>query len=148
MTATLNLRALAWALLLTSVAMGTPAQPAEFGDNTSSYANDGECDDRRFVGRGMALDVDDNYHDADDCRHLFQYGALWLWNETQAQAATQCTAIEFGDDSGDYTHDGECDDARFDGPGTASTITTSSMYRDASDCRAQCNAGRAMLRHY
>jgi hypothetical protein len=31
-----------------------PAVTADFGDDTSTYANDGECDDNRFSGEGAA----------------------------------------------------------------------------------------------
>ena len=52
----------------------------EWGDNTSNWANDGECDDPRFAGPGAAAnnDVSDRYHDANDCRRLYQQGELYL----------------------------------------------------------------------
>lgn len=52
----------------------------EWGDNTSQWANDGECDDPRFAGPGMAqtlLDVD-RFHDANDCRSLYERGQIYL----------------------------------------------------------------------
>jgi len=52
----------------------------EWGDNTSQWANDGECDDPRFAGPGMAqtlLDVD-RFHDANDCRSLYERGLIYL----------------------------------------------------------------------
>ena len=50
-----------------------------FGDNSSQYANDGECDDPRFVGPGMYQG--DNYnedirHDATDCRKQYTAGRI------------------------------------------------------------------------
>ena len=52
----------------------------EFGDNSSDWAGDGECDDPRFAGRGMASTLleEDRLHDADDCRELFSEGAIRL----------------------------------------------------------------------
>jgi len=55
------------------------AQPS-FGDDSSQWAKDGECDDPRFEGKGSAttlLDVDRG-HDATDCRKLFTAGAIAL----------------------------------------------------------------------
>jgi len=45
----------------------------DFEDNSSTWANDDQCDDPRFAGRNMAtMLVDtDMFHDADDCRDLF-----------------------------------------------------------------------------
>ena len=46
------------------------AQNVSFGDNSSDWANDGECDDPRFAGSGVAdiLLDEDRGHDANDCR--------------------------------------------------------------------------------
>lgn len=49
----------------------------------------------------------------------------------------------FGDDSGRFSKDGECDDMRFDGPGMTDTLLIDSdILHDASDCRAAFNQGR------
>jgi hypothetical protein len=52
-----------------------------WGDDNGKYANDGECDDKRFVGAGMTdtplLDADVK-HDATDCRAAFRQGRLQL----------------------------------------------------------------------
>ena len=50
---------------------------------------------------------------------------------------------DFGDDSGSYPNDGECDDGRFTGQGMGAT---SQVRRDASDCRTLLNAGRITWR--
>ena len=52
----------------------------EWGDNTSRFAQDGQCDDPRFAGPGTAdLLVDgDRYHDAADCRRLFEEGQIYV----------------------------------------------------------------------
>ncbi len=49
-----------------------------FGDDTSAYALDGECDDPRFQGQGMApiLSDDNTGRDATDCRLLFNQSAI------------------------------------------------------------------------
>ncbi len=69
----------------------TPATPAptessavsriQWGDDTSKYAKDGECDDKRFTGAGMTstpLLDSDIHHDATDCRSAFNAGRLTL----------------------------------------------------------------------
>lgn len=52
----------------------------EWGDNTSRFAGDGQCDDPRFAGPGTRhpLLARDRYHDADDCRRLFEEGRIYL----------------------------------------------------------------------
>lgn len=69
-----------------AVACCLAAVPAElhaqtdFGDNSSHWANDGECDDPRFEGAGAAntLLEEDLGHDAADCRRLFDAGRIAL----------------------------------------------------------------------
>ncbi|WP_340692737.1 hypothetical protein [Hyphomonas sp.] len=48
---------------------------------------------------------------------------------------------DFGDDSGEYAHDGTCDDVRFTGEGRSILLTDSHIGKDASDCRAAYKAG-------
>lgn len=52
----------------------------DFGDNQSDWANDGECDDPRFEGTGMAAttNAEDVLHDAADCWALFEAGNIDL----------------------------------------------------------------------
>lgn len=137
-----------FALLL----MITPvfAQDVDFGDNSSEWAGNGECDDRRFVGRGMAagVDWDDTGRDAADCERAFRMGIVKLWVEAEARAATQCEAIDFGDDSGEWANDNECDDIRFEGPGTDSILLPEDTGRDATDCQRACTLGTVFLRNY
>lgn len=63
-----------------AAATGGSAQGIEWGDNTSRWANDGECDDPRFGGPGVhSLNIDeDRYHDANDCRSLYEQGQIYL----------------------------------------------------------------------
>lgn len=140
--------ALLWCILaFTSPAI---AQDIDFGDNASEYANDGECDDRRFIGRNMtsSLDWDDAGHDADDCRRGYDLGLIQLWDETKARAATQCSAIRFGNNASEYANDGECDDIRFEGTGSSSILLPDDSGRDAADCKRACDQGTIFLRNY
>ncbi|WP_136248349.1 hypothetical protein [Halomonas borealis] len=63
-----------------SAASTTATHGIAWGDNTSQWANDGECDDPRFAGPGAhSLNIDeDRYHDANDCRALHEQGQLYL----------------------------------------------------------------------
>ena len=56
----------------------TRRESVDFGDDTSAWARDGECDDPRFEGPGMAAhSVEENLgRDATDCRRLFESGQL------------------------------------------------------------------------
>ena len=59
---------------------GGNAANIEWGDNTSRWANDGECDDPRFAGPGAAETLldEDRFHDANDCRNLYMQGQIYL----------------------------------------------------------------------
>jgi hypothetical protein len=122
----------------------------DFGDDSGEWSLDGECDDRRFAGTAMAAGLGWAHagRDASDCRDALDAGRLRLWVMSEAQAATQCGAISFGDDSGDYALDGECDDIRFEGPGAAGVLNGDWVSRDASDCRQLCRFGLVALRDY
>ncbi len=52
-----------------------------WGDDSSTWANDGECDDMRFTGAGMTsttLLEEDVKSDATDCRTAYEAGNLEL----------------------------------------------------------------------
>lgn len=120
------------------------AQP-DFGDDSSRWAHDGECDDPRFDGEGAAdtlLDMDRG-HDATDCRKLFNAGRIALRSTDTVRDADD---VDFGDDRGEWARDGECDDPRFEGDGVASTLVDEDLFHDATDCRALFAAGRIDLR--
>ena len=71
----------------------------EFGDDTSRWANDGECDDPRFVGQGVAPFAHDGnlYRDASDCQRLFDQGLIELAAEsTPLQTDESTTRAETG----------------------------------------------------
>lgn len=53
----------------------------DFGDDSSRWSNDNECDDSRFEGAGMTatpLLEGDIGHDATDCRTAYEAGNLTL----------------------------------------------------------------------
>ncbi len=54
--------------------------------------------------------------------------------------------VEFGDDSGEWAKDGECDDPRFEGEGSANTLVGADLYRDATDCQTLLGEGRVRFR--
>ncbi len=135
----------------------TTADLPDFGDDTSEWANDGECDDPRFSGTGSAaelLDVD-MMHDATDCRTAYENGTVILAGDgiepPPADVATVPGAglisrINFGDDSGEWARDGECDDPDFTGPGMTAKPSPESRMRDATDCQAAFDIGTVTLR--
>ena len=110
-----------------------------FGFDGSDWANDGECDDPRFVGPGMTrtpLLFEDIEQDASDCREASLAGTV---------SFRTGRFPEFGDDSGQYAKDGECDDARFIENGDDTRYMRNHVLRDATDCRAAFTSGTAML---
>lgn len=133
-----------------SAPVAAAAEELLFGTDTATWANDGECDDRRFRGDGMAdvLIWTNVGQDASDCRALFEAGSIYRWNYTEARAATQCSAIDFGDDASEYPKDGDCDDMRFEGLSAASGIGPDAVGHDATDCSAACDFNTVALRNY
>jgi hypothetical protein len=82
-------------------------------------------------------------------------------------APARAQAIDFGDDSGefardgqcddrrfrgatisDFARDGQCDDIRFEGIGAAELLIPVNTFRDASDCQRLCRFGVVALRDY
>ncbi len=121
-----------------------------FGDDSGPVSNDGDCDDRRFSGIGMAsvISWENLARDASDCAAAYRAGTVYLWVEQEAQLATSCQAIDFGDDSGDYPNDYECDDYRFEGRGVGMYLFLDAAGTDASDCSRLCDYGLLSLRDY
>ena len=118
----------------------------DFGDDSGDWANDGECDDPRFEGDGMAsiLLDEDRLRDATDCRELFNAGSISLRIDVTGFTATD--GINYGDDSSTWAFDGECDDPRFEGDGMASVLVDEDAYADATDCSGLVAQGRIRLR--
>ena len=123
------------------VFVNEPAFATNYGDDSSQYANDGECDDLRFVGPGMegiTLINDDVLADATDCRQMVREGTIWYFGDDQ---------LDFGDDGGEWSRDNECDDPRFTGPGMTDTpLLAEDIKKDASDCRRAYEDGTIWMR--
>ncbi len=134
-------------IALASIALiAAPVQAApdfSFGTDNGEYANDGECDDPRFEGPGMTPTVllsDDLLNDASDCRAAFKAGTIKL------RGVDENGVPDFGDDSGEYANDGECDDMRFTGSGmTATALLSDDIMRDATDCGSAYASGKIQL---
>ncbi len=133
--------------------VGTPhSSGIDFGDDSSQWANDGECDDPRFRGRGVSsvLISADLMKDASDCRAAFDRGELSfreVYRDDYVRRAPYSTeGIDFGGNGSQWANDGECDDPRFEGPGTGITVDPDGRLADADDCRKAFIAGRAALR--
>jgi len=131
--------------------------PPDFGDDSSAFANDDECDDMRFEGPGMTstpLLDEDVGHDATDCRTAFDQGRLTFKGADVAEAVADVAdtvrddlnRIQWGDDSSPFARDGECDDMRFTGPGMTETrLLDTDVKHDATDCRVAYRQGRLSL---
>ncbi len=122
---------------------GANTAAIDFGDDTGEWSKDGECDDPRFVGSGMASELVDAdlLKDATDCRTAYEAGTITLKDGPAAAADVAATEIDFGDDSSRWAKDGECDDPRFKGRGSASELVDSDLFKDATDCQAAYDAG-------
>jgi len=143
------IRAFVFAFLCV-VGVSAMAQDVNFGNDDGEWSIDGECDDRRFFGAGMAASLSWEFigADATDCREAFKAGTVQLWVPADAQAATQCNAIDFGNDNGEYPMDGECDDRRFEGPAVARILSPDNVKGDATDCSRLCSFGVISVREY
>ncbi|UXN74574.1 hypothetical protein N8D56_05435 [Devosia sp. A8/3-2] len=125
----------------------TSAGDIDFGDDSSEWANDGECDDPRFSGEGSADELvdDDILKDATDCRAAVAAGTVTSveagTSPAEVEIASPIDAIDFGDDSGQWANDGECDDPRFKGEGSAEELLDEDIRKDATDCKAAYEAG-------
>ncbi|WP_136253972.1 hypothetical protein [Onishia niordana] len=118
----------------------------EWGDNTSQWADDGECDDPRFTGEGAhSLNVDeDRYHDAVDCRSLYEQGRITL--ASNGDTINSSSDIQWGDNTSQWSNDGECDDPRFAGPGVHDLNLDEDRYHDAIDCQRLYEQGQIYLK--
>lgn len=149
----MDMRFLPLCAALLMAAAPVAAQDIDFGDDSSMWANDGECDDPRFEGPGMTSTIlldSDIRADATDCRTAFEAGQLSLKATAPAPAGGSMMhdGIDFGDDSSGWANDGECDDPRFRGPGMSATRAHFGNIRaDATDCLAAFQAGDVALRH-
>lgn len=123
----------------------------DFGDDSGQWANDGECDDPRFSGEGSADETleEDIRKDATDCATAYEAGTVVLsgtgTSPLDIDVPSIASAINFGDDSGEWANDGECDDPRFEGTGSAAELVDADIRKDATDCRAAFEAGTVTL---
>ena len=67
-----------------------------FGDDTGEFANDGECDDSRFEGAGVAEYLTDEHvgHDATDCQRLLAQGSVTWRADMLAECALDQWAVQ------------------------------------------------------
>lgn len=123
-------------------------ETVSFGNDGGEYPNDGECDDPRFIGEGMANTVDNvNISgDATDCASHYERGNIRLARSAAEFAVSACASIDYGNDSSEWARDGECDDPRFAGPGTDSILQINDLRADATDCKRLCEAGDIWLK--
>jgi hypothetical protein len=138
-------------LFIVACATSTPAPVIDFGDDDDDSGNgyrwvrNGTCDDPRFSGPGRGYDESPKataYHDASDCRALYQRGRIQLRN---TQRAVSIAGMDFGDDYSHWARNGECDDPRFSGPGVARKLSQEDRFRDAVDCSNLYQSGRIQL---
>ncbi|MEP3050061.1 MAG: hypothetical protein ABJP48_02785 [Erythrobacter sp.] len=123
----------------------SPRQDISFGDDTSQWAFDGECDDVRFVGENVAesLTIQNIGKDATDCEISYSEGRIQL-NPLFAPI-TDSNPIDFGNNRSQYADNGVCDDIRFTGKYAADVIyIVDDIGRDANDCRADFERGVAV----
>ena len=119
-----------------------------FGNDRGSWPRDDECDDPRFqnapdsTSQVMAESLSANNvgNDATDCRKYFSERKILL------RPIDDKDGIEFGDDTGRWAFDGECDDPRFEnkpgmGNGMSSFFSKMGVKRDATDCRDAYDRG-------
>jgi len=106
---------------------------AGIDDDSCTWANDGACDEMRYGGEGQCVDGSD----ATDC-DLFG---------TSPEALERLLALvpanlrgQLGDDTCQYSADGECDDVTFGGTVYCDAGT------DATDCRALALGGEDSCR--
>ena len=85
----LSMLAPAILVLAAPLAGQTASEAGDFGDDSSEWANDGICDDTRFVGdRGAGAWTANGDHagrDATDCRHLLNAGRI-RWGSVSENA--------------------------------------------------------------
>ncbi len=128
--------------------MAAPAADIDFGNDTSDWANDGECDDNRFEGPGMAAPPTSPDHvgkDASDCRAAMAAGQLTY--VADARFTGVYDGVDFGDNRGDYVFDRECDDPRFIGAGmTGTPLLDGDIRADADDCYKAYVTGTVALK--
>ena len=128
-------------MLALSPGLAQSAGNIDFGTDAGDWTKDGECDDPRFHGPGSADELveNDRMRDATDCQVLFQKGQI----EFHSPQFTK--GFDFGDNASEWADDGECDDPRFEGSGSALLLLAEDAGHDAGDCKALFQTGQIML---
>lgn len=115
------------------------------GDDGVLNANNGVCNDERFVPNehGVMVVIDGMVEeDRTDCQSLLRQGRI-RW---RGDPRPKKSPIEYGDDSGSDPYDGQCDDGRFMGPVGLMGADPRQYRKDASDCRLLYGRGDILLR--
>ena len=121
----------------------------DFGDDSYGWADDGNCDDKRFVGEGMSRAPYMPFAvaaDASDCRAAWDAGSVtWRTDESLGLkgVGAQFDGIDFGADATQWAQDGKCDDTRFDGEMIGSR--DHGQGNDRTDCLLTYRAGTVAL---
>ena len=112
-----------------------------YGADDGNYANDGECDDPRFIGPGTTADVDwtSAGRDATDCRQAVKHNTARYRFDPLNLILTDCDSVEFGHDSSDYANDLTCDDPRFLSFTAPGITVPQNVGKDATDCKQACS---------
>lgn len=129
-------------IFLASETANLALQTIDFGNDEGSFPNDEECDDPRFNGPAVFSGGSQVRQDATDCRTLLYQGSVNFVGDENISVADDFdfgddpsfADINFGDDLSDWANDGECDDPRFGGSGSANTILDEDAFHDATDC--------------
>ena len=113
----------------------------ELGGDSGDWSGNGVCNDPRFVPDPdfpTAVDAVDGAEgqDASDCLTAYRTRQVW---------PAESDGVAFGDDSGDWAFDGECDDPRFWGEAMAAGFHKDNLFGDATDCRKAFESGSIRL---
>jgi V8-like Glu-specific endopeptidase len=106
---------------------------AGLDDDSCTWANDGACDEMRYGGEGQCVDGSD----ATDCN---MFGASPEARERLLSLLPSNLSGQLGNDTCQYSVDGECDDVSFGGTIYCDVGT------DATDCRAMALGGEDSCR--
>ena len=125
------------------------------GTDDGDWAKDGRCNDPRFAPHprypaAVAPEGDAEKRDATDCVRGALIHQVWLTekvagNSSGGVPSSEIVHVAFGDDSGEWARDGECDDPRFVGTAMARSPEAAHILRDAADCREAMEDGNIRL---
>lgn len=120
----------------------------EFGNDSGRWSFDGDCDDPRFDEADGEENIERVFiggenvrRDATDCYREFLDNLIVVLSDT-----VSVEGFDFGDDSGRWPFDGECDDPRFKGDGMANQTNSENEAGDATDCRRAFRTGSVTIK--